>query len=333
MSGSMIRRVAMVSLLLAAVLLLSAVLGLSLGSTERSFRDILAVLTGQNGADSILAGIIWRIRLPRVILASLAGAALSLGGLVFQTLLRNPIAEPYVLGISGGAAVGAIIGILFGLAHFPGVALLAFAGSMATLLLVFVVAAKRSAIKGDFLILAGVMINAFCSSIIIFLVSMTGDSRIHSILFWLMGDLSSTDMSQAQILAIMTVPCFAALFFFARPLNLLLMGEELAGSMGVNVRVVPLALIAITSFMVSATVCHSGLLGFVGLVVPHMLRLLFGADHRLLIPSCILAGASYLVLCDLLAGALPARGEMPVGVVTAMIGAPLFIFLLVRSRR
>lgn len=330
---SVTKRIPLVCLLLTATLLVSVLLGLSLGSAGGTFRGTLAVLAGQGDPDSILASIVWRIRLPRVVLASLVGGVLSLAGLVFQTLLKNPIAEPYVLGVSGGAAVGAILGILLGLPRFPGVTALAFAGSMGTLLLVFAVASGRSALKGDSLILAGVMVNAFCSSVIMFLVSMTQDARLHSILFWLMGDLSATDAVQVRILSMMAVPCFIVLLFFARSMNLLLMGEEMAANMGVNVQVIPVLLMGIASFMVSATVCHSGPLGFVGLVVPHMLRLLFGPDHRLLVPSCVLAGAAYLVVCDLLARSLPSHGEMPVGVVTAVIGAPLFIFLLARSRR
>jgi iron complex transport system permease protein len=148
-----------------------------------------------------------------------------------------------------------------------------------------------------------------------------------------MGDLSMSNPNEILILAACLFPCFALLFVFSRSMNLLLMGEEMAANMGVNVRFVSIVLLVTTSFMVSATVCHSGLLGFVGLVMPHLLRLVFGPDHRLLVPSCLLGGAAYLVLCDLLARSLPAQGEMPVGVITAMIGAPLFIFLLQRSRR
>jgi iron complex transport system permease protein len=329
----LVKRILVVSLLLALLLMVSAVLGLSIGSTGQSLREVLALLSGQGEAASTMASIIWRIRLPRVILAALVGATLSLGGLVFQALLRNSLAEPYILGISGGSAVGAIIGIMLGLPRFPGVALFAFVGSMATLFLVLIIASVKLAMKKDSLILAGVMVNAFCSSVIMFLISLTQDSRLHNILFWLMGDLSMADTNQTLILAVTLLPCFALVFLFARPMNLLLMGEEMAANMGVNVRFVSMILLVVTSFMVSATVCHSGLLGFVGLVMPHLLRLLFGPDHRLLVPSCILGGAAYLVLCDLLARSLPAHGEIPVGVITAMIGAPLFIFLLQRSRR
>ena len=238
------------------------------------------MLAGYVDAGSDFISIIWQIRFPRVVLAALVGATLSLGGLVFQALLRNPLAEPYILGISGGSAVGAIIGILLGLSPFPGVAFFAFAGSMATLVLVLVIASTRAGMKKDTLILAGVMVNAFCSSVIMFLISLTQDSRLHNILFWLMGDLSMSDTKRTAMLLIILLPCFAALFLLARPMNILLMGEEMAANMGVNVRLVSITLLVITSFMVSATVCHSGLLGFVGLVMPHLLRLLFGPDHR-----------------------------------------------------
>ena len=328
-----LKRILAVSLLLGLLLIISAFLGLSMGSSEQNIRQILAVLTGHTDQYPTLSSIVWRIRLPRVVLAALAGATLSLGGLVFQALLRNPLAEPYILGVSGGSAVGAIIGILLGMSPFPGVAFFAFAGSMATLLLVLLVASTRSAMKKDTLILAGVMVNAFCSSVIMFLISLTQDSRLHNILFWLMGDLSMSDTHRTLMLLVALLPCFAAVFLLARPMNILLMGEEMAANMGVDVRLITLVLLLVTSFMVSVVVCYTGLLGFVGLVMPHLLRLLFGPDHRLLVPACILGGAEYLILCDLLARSLPSQGEMPVGVITAMVGAPLFILLLRRSRR
>ena len=330
--ASPLPRILAVSLLLAVLLMVCAFLGLSIGSSGQSIRDVLGLLSGHGDPDSTMASIVWRIRFPRVVLAALVGATLSLGGLVFQAILRNPLAEPYILGVSGGSAVGAIIGILLGLSRFPGGAFFAFTGSMATLLLVLVIASVKRTMKKDSLILAGVMVNAFCSSAIMFLISITQDSRLYNILFWLMGDLSMSDSRQTLILLMSLLPCFAVLSLMARPMNLLLLGEEMAANMGVNVRLVTTVLLVTTSFMVSASVCHSGLLGFVGLVMPHLLRLLLGPDHRLLVPACILGGAAYLVLCDLLARSLPAHGEMPVGVITAMIGAPLFIFLLQRSK-
>jgi iron complex transport system permease protein len=256
-----------------------------------------------------------------------------MGGLVFQALLRNPLAEPYILGISGGAAIGAIIGILMGFSRFPGVGLLAFAGSMATLLVVLLMSSGKTVMKQDALLLSGVMVNAFCSAVIMFLVSITQDARLHNILFWLMGDLSMTDLGQVGILGLSILPCFVVIFWLSNDMNLLLMGREMAHTMGVNTRVVSFLLLTVTSFMVSATVSYCGLVGFVGLVMPHLLRLLLGPDHRVLVPACILGGAAYMMVCDLLARVLPEQGEMPAGVVTALIGAPLFIYLLRRTRR
>jgi len=280
----------------------------------------------------MLHTIIWRIRLPRVLLAALVGATLSLGGLVFQALLRNLLAEPYILGISGGSAIGAIVGILLGLSRFPGVSLTAFLGSIATLVLILVMTSGQTVLKKESLLLSGVMVNAFCSSVIMFLVSLTQDSRLHNIIFWLMGDLSTADIRQVGLLAGMLLPCFILIFWHSHAMNLLLMGKEMAQSTGINIKTVTITLLVTSSFMVSATVSYCGLIGFVGLVMPHLLRLIFGPDHRLLVPACILGGGSYLVICDLLARTLPEQGEMPAGVITALIGAPLFILLLKRSK-
>jgi len=327
------KRLMIVSFVLLLLLLAAMLLGLSVGSTGSSLTAILQAIWGNNRIDPTLSAIIWRIRLPRVLLAALVGATLSVGGLVFQALLRNPLAEPYILGISGGSAIGAIIGILLGLSPFPGVSLFAFIGSMATLLLILVMVSGQTILKRESLLLSGVMVNAFCAAVIMFLVSLTRDSRLHNILFWLMGDLSMADTRQVAILAATLLPGLILIFWFAHPMNLLLAGKESAQSMGVPVKAVTVTLLVTTSFMVSATVSHSGLLGFVGLVMPHLLRLLLGPDHRVLVPACVLGGSTYMVLCDLLARILPEQGEMPAGVITAMIGAPLFIFLMKTSKR
>ena len=307
------------------------ILGSAMGSSGGGIASVLQMILGKGDPDSTLHTIIWRIRLPRVLLAALVGATLSLGGLVFQALLRNLLAEPYILGISGGSAIGAIIGILLGLSRFPGVSLTAFLGSMATLALILVMTSGQLVLKKESLLLSGVMVNAFCSSVIMFLVSLTQDSRLHNIIFWLMGDLSTADIRQVTILAAMLSPCFVLIFWHSHAMNLLLMGKEMAQAMGINIKVVTITLLVTSSFMVSATVSYCGLIGFVGLVMPHLLRLIFGPDHRLLVPACILGGGAYLVVCDLMARTLPAQGEMPAGVITALIGAPLFILLLKRS--
>ena len=329
--SAILRRLAVVTLILLVLLLAAALLGISLGSSGVSAGGLFRALTGHSTDDNVLHAIIWRIRLPRVLMAMSVGAALSVGGLVFQALLRNPLAEPYILGISGGAAIGAIAGILLGLPHFPGVSLAAFCGSIATLCLILFMSSGRSLLNKESLLLSGVMVNAFCSAIIMFLVSLTQDARLHNIIFWLMGDLGQGDIYQAGVLMAILLPCFGIIFRYSNTMNLLLMGKELAQTTGVNIMRVTVILLIVTSFMVSATVSQCGLIGFVGLVVPHILRLILGPDHRVLVPACLLGGSTYMVLCDVLSRTLPRQGEMPVGVITAMIGAPLFIILLKRS--
>ena len=315
--------------LLSLLLTMAVVLGLSTGAGQMDIAEFFRTVFGDQ--DAMADAILYRIRLPRVLAAAFAGACLSLGGLVFQAILRNPLSEPYILGVSGGSALGAILGILAGFSRFPGVAATAFAGSMATLGLVVALSSGRGAFTKEFLILAGVMVNAFCSSSIMFLMSMTQDSKLHTIMFWLMGDLSSSDMGQLVILASSVTPCFVIIVMLSHRMNLMLLGRDKAESLGVDVKKNTLVLLVATSFMVSATVCQCGLLGFVGLVIPHIFRLVLGSDHRVLAPVCIVGGASYLVLCDMTARWLPSQGEIPVGVVTAMIGVPLFIALLRRK--
>ena len=319
-----------VTLFLFVVLIVSVMLGLTIGSSGRT-SDAWKVLLGSGGPDSTLEIIIWQLRWPRVVLAATVGATLSLGGLVFQALLRNPLAEPYILGISGGSAVGAILGILAGFSLFPGLTLSSFVGSLMVLSLVLLLSNRREG-HSDSLLLAGVMVNAFCGAIIMFLISVSKTAQMQKIIFWLMGDLSSVGTDSLPLL-LGVLPCFLVIFLLAQPLNLLLTGRESASAMGVNVAAVTLVLLLTASLMVSLTVCHSGLIGFVGLTIPHILRLALGSDHRILIPACVLTGASYLILCDLLARSLPSQGEMSVGIVTALVGAPLFIGLLWRSRQ
>jgi iron complex transport system permease protein len=333
--SSISSKIALVTLLLSLLLLSLCILATSTGSTGSNIAETLTILFGKGDQESIVATIIWKIRLPRVILAGVVGSTLALGGLVFQALLRNPLAEPYILGISGGSAIGAILAMLLGLTHFPGVTVFSFAGSIAVLGIVIVLASRTmgsTALSKDSLLLGGVMMNAFCAAVIMFLISMVRTFQVQHILFWLMGDLSIIKTGQLPIL-LLVIPCFAIVFILARPMNLLLLGKETAAAMGINVRITVMLLLVVTSFMVSVVVSFSGLIGFVGLVIPHIFRLLIGPDHRVLVPACILGGASYLVLCDLLARILPSSGEMPVGIITALIGAPLFIFLLLRTKK
>ena len=272
--SGLLKKILWTAIFLTALLAASMVMGILMGSTGVGIKRAILSLASPRESAPMLHTIIWQIRFPRVLLAALVGAALSLGGLVFQALLRNPLAEPYILGISSGSGIGAILGILAGLSRFPGVSLTAFAGSIATLLLLFVMSSGKTILKSNSLLLSGVMVNSFCAALIMFLISITQDARLHNIIFWLMGDLSMINLSQVGILAAMLAPCFLVLFCFSNQMNLLLIGKEMAQSMGVNIRIVVPVLLLITSLMVSATVSFCGPIGFVGLVMPHLLRLI-----------------------------------------------------------
>lgn len=326
------RRLSILVPVLLLVLLLAVIISLVTGSSTVGIGDMIHALLDGHGKETAVDAIVWRIRLPRAILAAAVGGTLSLGGLVFQARLRNPLAEPYILGISGGAAVGAITGMFAGLAMFPGVTLAAFCGAMLVMAIVLSLSRSRSAGKSESLLLAGVMMNAFCSACIMFLISMSQSSQVHHILFWLMGDLSMAEPGQFFLL-LPLLACFLYLFVMARPMNLLLTGEESAAALGLNVKRSTWLLLGTTTFMVSLVVSQAGLVGFVGLVVPHFFRMILGPDHRVLVPACIFGGGAYLVFCDLLARSLPASGEMPVGVITAIIGAPLFVLMLWKMQR
>jgi iron complex transport system permease protein len=330
-NSQIIKRIFLVTTFGLLILVTSIIAGLCTGSSGFGALYLFKSISNQIEPDPSFEMIIWQLRFPRVLLAVIAGGALSLGGLVFQALLRNPLSEPYILGISGGSAIGAIIGILLGFSYFPGISILAFSGSLITLFTVIIVSSGKGVGK-DSMILSGVMINAFCSAVIMFLISITLDSKIHNIMFWLMGDFSSADPEQAIILAIVTIPCFIIIFLYSNRLNIILSGRDMATSMGINVKNVTIVMLVVTSLMVSISVCYCGLIGFVGLIIPHILRLILGSDHRVLIPSSILFGGAYMVICDLLARTVPAQGDLPVGVITAITGAPLFIYLLRRVK-
>ncbi|WP_462325973.1 FecCD family ABC transporter permease [Desulfoplanes sp.] len=313
---------------MALLLVFACWLGVSAGSSGFSLLEPARLILG-DGIDPVRAAIILGLRLPRVCMAVLAGAALSCGGLVMQALLRNPLAEPYILGVSGGAAVGAIGAIIFSLTHIAAMAA-SFAGGMASLFLVLAVAGRRASTGTEAILLSGVMINAFCSALILFFISMVPAGRAAGVLHWLMGTIPSTDKASIGLTLGVVLAGSVLIFTLAQRMNIFQLGHDTATSLGINVRATAFILLTTVTLMVAAIVCQTGLLGFVGLVVPHLLRLIHGHDHRILVPSCILGGGAYMVLCDTLARSLPSQGELPVGVLTAMIGAPLFILLLVR---
>ena len=322
-----IKKILMVSLILFCVFILVFFFALLNGQVN----VFTSLFSSSDNLSPFIKTIIFKIRLPRILTAAVVGASLSLGGVVFQTILKNPLSEPYILGISGGSAVGAIIGILLNLAYFPWISSMAFIGGMVTLFFILLFSFNRFDSKT--ILLTGVMINAFCSAIILFIISFVKDARLNHVILWLMGDLSTLTIENFYTIFFCNLPCFIIIFFFASYMNLFFLGENTAQTMGVNVKKIKIVLLVITSFMISNTVAICGLLGFVGLLIPHILRKILGADNRVIIPASILLGASYMVFCDTLVRIIPTESEMPSGVITALIGAPVFIILLKKHHK
>lgn len=318
------------TLTILALLLLGALaLGLSLGSVSIPILQGLRS-AGLNPDDRT---ILYQIRLPRVILAGTVGWSLSIGGVVFQALMRNPLAEPFLLGVSSGAALGAVAGIILGVVFWGGLPMMAFLGALMTIALVLGIARRTRAIDSSTLILTGVIINAFFAALIMVALTTATGEKLHSLLFWLYGDLSRGRFQDLTVLLPLVLVGSAFLLGFARPLNLIAAGEETAAQLGVDVEKVKWASLITVSLLCGATVAFSGIIGFVGLIVPHLTRLALGPDHRLLLPASGLFGASFLIAADLLARVVIAPSELPVGIITAFLGAPFFLYLLYLKRR
>ncbi len=320
---------------IAAAALVAIVLGaLATGPAPLSLTEVFRVLVlgeGTDGARDIVLG----VRLPRVVLGVLVGAALATAGAVFQALLRNPLADPYVLGVSGGAALAGIAVLaLGGVVALPtqSVPLAAFIGGIVATGLLYWVSGGRGGSGPTGLLLTGVVFNAVASAGIVFLASIAGFFEGSRIFLWLIGQLSAVEIDAAGLVGASVLLGLAVACVFARSLNLLALGDESAAELGVPVESHRRILLLATSLMVGAAVSVSGLIGFVGLIVPHALRLLIGSDHRLLVPATALCGAGFLVLSDTLARSLIDGRELPVGAVTALLGGPLFIVLLRRSQ-
>lgn len=279
--------------------------------------------------------IFWHLRVPRTLTAFLVGAALSLSGLTFQAMFCNPLATPFTLGIAGGAAVGAAVYIRLGLAFavlgFSGQTLSAFAGALLAIALVHGLSRLRRDFSMAAILLAGVAISFFCSSFILFIQYLSGFTELFQITRWLMGELAVTGFAAVRELAPLVLCGSGIIFFMGKELNLLATGEELAVSRGLNLGRARNILFFTTSLMIGGVVARCGPIGFVGMMAPHICRLLVGADHRRLIPMTFLFGGCFLTLCDTLARVLIAPAEIPVGVITALLGGPFFVWLLVSN--
>ncbi|MCA1906404.1 MAG: iron ABC transporter permease [Desulfarculus sp.] len=319
--------------LLLALVVVTCGLGYIRVAPDQVARVVLAHLTGGEAPVARLVDqVVWEVRLPRILSAAAVGAALALAGVVFQGILLNPLADPFTLGVSSGAAFGAALALWLGLAFLGPytVALLAFLGAVATLAAVIALAAKDGQTSPTSLILSGVIVAAILSAGISFIKYLSGE-QVSVIIFWLLGSLSGRTWLEAGLTGGAVIVGFLVFLFHARDLNLLSLGPRAAAALGVEVRRVRLILLITASLVSAAAVAVAGIIGFVGLLIPHLMRMLVGPDNRLLLPAAGLAGAMLLLLADTLTRwALP--HEVPIGVLTALIGGPFFCYVFRRKQ-
>jgi iron complex transport system permease protein len=329
------RRILWTCGLLALVLFVVVVLSLKLGAYPIPVQDVVMSLVRRAAGrgehiPTDYRLVIFELRLPRIALGVLVGAALSVSGAGFQALLRNPLADPYVLGVSSGAALGAILSLIWA-PHVPlAMQGAAFAGAALTITAVYFLGQRGGQLDSATLLLAGIISASFLSAIIMFLMTTLSGRDLRGMAFWLMGDLASTPPIHLGFLSLVLLLAIGAIYTTASDLNLLLTGEQEARHLGVNVGRVKLVVYVAASLLTGLAVSVSGAIGYVGLLVPHVMRMLFGSDNRLLIPTTALGGAIVIVAADTLARTVIAPTELPVGAMTALAGAPVFIYLLRR---
>jgi iron complex transport system permease protein len=317
----------------AVVLLLTMFLSSMVGTERVSMRAALNGI-GLPSAPNPDYEILLRVRLPRICMAAIVGAALASSGVVFQAILRNPLADPYILGISSGAGLGATVAVLSGVSwtlwgRSP-ITIFAFFGAIAGIWIVWLIGRFTGKFYIAGLLLGGVIVNAFFSALIMFLTAMAKSHDIYAMIFWLMGNMTEEDFLVLWIAGGCVIAGVLGLFFISPHLNVLSLGEADARNIGINVRQVQAVAFTITALITAVAVSLSGLIGFVGLIIPHGVRLVFGPDHRQLVPLSSIAGAIFLILADTAARIVVAPAQLPVGVVTAIVGGPLFLILLVR---
>lgn len=329
------RKTLLACLVLAVALVIAIVIASLIGSEslplQSSFCSLLTFGQGKCGLTSDQYDILFQIRLPRILLAAAVGSSLATAGAAYQALLRNPLAEPYLLGVSNGAAVGTMIALVFfGAVEWSRPAM-AFAGALCATLVVYRLARDRAGATPERLVLAGVIVTTFLSSVIVFVTTLMDATRIRSFTFWLLGDLSGTSKALLPVTILIAVVGPIALSLNARSLNLLMLGERDAVDLGVEVGRVRIVVFLVASLLVGSSVAASGSVGYVGLVVPHLARLSLGSDNRMTIPVAAIVGALFVIVADTASRSVIAPRELPVGAITALIGAPLFIYLLKRG--
>jgi iron complex transport system permease protein len=325
------RRLASALVALSTILVAAAILALFVGSAQLSPSVVLAVLTGRESADSVASVVTLGLRLPRIMVAALAGGGLAVAGVAFQALTRNPLAEPSILGVSAGAAFGVVLAQIFGFGFTfiaaLGLAAFAFAGALVAAAAVYLIAAGAG-MAIPTLLLAGVIVGIFFSSAITVLISLVDFNRLGGVIHWLLGNLAPIPPAALAIFATLAAAGFWLIVGQARELNVLALGEEAASQLGVNAERLKLRIFGGAALLTAAAVAFAGPIGFVGLIVPHLLRGVLGQDNRLLIPAALLGGATFLLLADTVARNIIAPAELSVGVITAFCGAPFFVYLL-----
>jgi iron complex transport system permease protein len=317
--------------LAAGIFALCLVLALVLGPVPLSLGRLWQLVTAGPVHGDLQNAIFWQIRLPRVFVACLVGAALAVAGVILQDLFLNPLTDPYVTGVSSGAALGATIGIVLHFSSLAWTTVLAIVGGLGTLGIVWLAARRRGRIDIFVLLLAGVTISYLAAAVVTVLM-IEANEDMNAIIFWLMGSFSGRGWPDVEI-ALAVLPFLAVPLFFTREMDIMLQGEKRALELGVEVERTKRILLVTAGVLTALAVSVSGIIGFVGLVVPHIVRLLVGPGHRGLLPVSLLAGASMMVVADLLSRTVIAPNEIPVGVVTTFVGAPLFVYLLRRGKR
>jgi len=312
------------------LLLFTFVFSLMFGGSKLPFREVVMALFHPHQA-GIARTIVWQIRIPRIVLGFLVGAGLASCGVVFQGMLRNPLAEPYTLGVSGGAALGATLGIVLGLGGYWTPAM-AFLGSLLSIAMIyFIVSRRRFSVAS--LILGGIILSFIFSSLVLLIFSLVRAEKVQGAIFWLMGDLSSLQPDLLKVIAVIIPAGILIFLLFGREIDLLTLGEERAAHLGLEAEGVKKMLFLVASLITGAAVAAAGIIGFVGLIVPHFLRRFTGPNHRLLIPAAALGGAVFLALSDTLARTIVAPLELPVGVITGILGGFFFLTFLLRAKK
>lgn len=317
------------------LLLVSAGLGLSIGELKLSFADVVRLLTHGGANDNIQYQLITKIRLPRVILGIAVGGALSLAGVILQGIYRNPLVEPFTLGISGGASLGVATTIVLGLHLTLGSFMLplsGFIGAFVIIFLVYTLSSRKGAINIQNMLLTGVMISFIASSAMMFLMATTSSENLHGIIFWIMGSLDEPDIFLIKLTLFSSLIVLVVSYLFVQPLNALRLGEEKALHLGINTNIVIRVLFILASLLAGICVSVAGVIGFVGLIIPHVVRLLFGSDYRFLLVGSFLTGGIFLVLSDVVARTIISPNELPIGVITGIIGGVVFILLMGRKK-